>query len=75
MSNTPTDAFVTEVLNGEGVAYAITDGWFEPDDITDSRIAAKFEEARRVHDEWLNAEAELIDACLDYLDGLSNGDL
>lgn len=75
MSNTPTNAFVTEVLNGEGVEYAITDGWFEPADITDSRIAAKFEEARRVHDEWLNAEAELIDACLDYLDGLSNGDL
>lgn len=75
MSNTPTDAFVTEVLNGEGVAYAITEGWFEPDDMTDSRIAAKFEAARRVHDEWLNAEAELIDACLDYLDGLRNGNL
>lgn len=75
MSNTPTDAFVTEVLNGEGVAYAITDGWFEPADITDSRIAAKFEDARRVYDEWLNAEAEVIDACLDYLDGLRNGDL
>lgn len=75
MSNTPTDAFVTEVLNGEGVAYAITEGWFEPDDMSDPRIAAKFEAARRVHDEWLNAEAELIDACLDYLDGLRDGDL
>lgn len=75
MSNTPTDAFVTEVLNGEGVEYVITEGWFEPADITDSRIAAKFEEARRVYEDWMRAEAELIDACLDYLYGVSDGDL
>lgn len=75
MSISPTDALVTEVLNGEGVEYVVTAGWFDPTEITDSQIAAKYEEALRVYDEWMRAEAELIDACLDYLDGLSNGDL
>jgi len=45
MSITPTDALVTEVLNGEGVEYVVTAGWFDPDEITDSQIAAKYEEA------------------------------
>ena len=75
MSNTPTNAFVNEVLYGEGVEYVIVDGWFEPDDMTDSRIASKFEAARRVYEEWMRAEADLIDACLDYRDRLRDGDL